>query len=260
MATVQSEVGGIVLFEDFFNVVDNSDQTDNSTTDDCTAIGPFMVFGEGTIEIDSGLFAQNDLNGVVRATSTDVDDDACMIGTMNCFDAGLNGPIVLEARVTFNSILTKRCFFGLTDATGGDGKKDLSIEDDIIASTTLTFTPVASDYVGFLFSSEMTDIDVWHYIYRGGTATMTAGAVSETYDFDGYELVDAAWQILRLEVDPNGTARWYINGVLLATVVGACSTSVDMGVVLGVEVVSGTGIEEMDVDYLLVTANRDWTV
>jgi len=168
------------------------------------------------------------------------------------------GTIVLEARVTFNNIATKRCFFGLTDAEGGDGKKDLSIEDDIVASTTLTFTPVASDYVGFLFSSEMTDVDVWHYVYCGGTSAMTSGAVSETYDFDGYELVAATWQILRLEVDPNGTARWYIDGVLLKTVEGACSTSVDMGVVLGVEAL-GNAVEEMDVDYLLVKANRDWT-
>jgi len=258
LSTVQSGVGRIRLFEDFFNVVDNSDQTDNSTVDDMTSIGPFSVFGEGSIEIDSGLLSQHDLNGVVRATTTDVGDDGTIIGTYNCFDVALMGPIILEARIKFNNISTKRCFFGLTDATGGDEKKDLSIEDDIVASTTLTFTPVASDYVGFLFSSEMTDVDVWHYLYRGGTAAQTGGAVAETYDFDGYELVADTWQVLRLEVDPNGTARWYIDGVLLATVENACSTSVDMGVVLGVEAV-GNAIEEMDVDYLLVEANRDWT-
>lgn len=258
MATVQSEVGKIRLFEDFFNVIDHSDIADNTTTPDMQAIGPFSVFGEGFIEIDSSLFAQHDLNGVVRVTTTDVGDDGTAIGTYNCFDVGLMAPIVLEARITFNNIATKRCFFGLTDAVGGDEKKDLSIEDDILAATTLTFTPVASDYVGFYFSSEMTDVDVWHYVYRGGTAAMTSGAVSETYDFDGNELVAATWQVLRLEVDPNGTARWYIDGVLLKTVENACSTSVDMGVVLGVEAV-GNAVEEMDVDYLLVTANRDWT-
>ena len=259
MTTVQGGPGRIRLFEDFFNVVDDSDQTDNSTVRDMNSIGPFSVFGEGFIEIDSGLFNVSSPNGVVRATTTNVGDDGTAIGTYNCFTAALNGPIVLEARIEFNNIATKRCFFGLTDAEGGDAKKDLSIEDDIVASTTLTFTPAASDYVGFLFSSEMTDVDVWHYIYRGGSSTMTAGAVSETYDFDGYELVAGDMQILRLEVDPNGTARWYINGVLLATVEGACSTTVAMGVVLGVEAL-GNNVEEMDVDYLLVEASRDWTV
>lgn len=259
MATVQGSCGKIRLFEDFFNVADPTDIADNSTTPDIYSIGPFSVFGEGTIEIDSGLMAQHALSGVVRVTSTDVADDGTIIGTYNCFDVGLMGPIVIEARIQFNNIATKRCFFGLTDATGGDEKKDLSIEDDIVASTTLTFTPVASDYVGFLFSSEMTDADVWHYMYRGGTAAMTSGATAESYDFDGYELVAGDYQILRLEVDPNGTARWYIDGNLLKTVEGACSTSVDMGVVLGVEAV-GAAVEEMDVDYLLVEANRDWTV
>jgi len=259
MATVQSGPGEIRLFEDFFNVIDHTDISANTATPDMQSIGDFCVFGEGFIEIDSGLLQQNALSGVVRVTTTDVGDDGTCIGTYNAFDVGLMGPIVLEARIQFNNLDTKRCFFGLTDAEGGDAKKDLSIEDDIVASTTLTFTPVASDYVGFLFSAEMSDVDVWHYVYRGGSSTMTAGAVSETYDFDGYELVAGDWQVLRLEVDPNGTARWYINGVLLATVEGACSTSVDMGVVLGVEAV-GNANEEMDVDYLLVTANRDWTV
>ena len=66
------------------------------------------------------------------------------------------------------------------------------------------------------------------------------------------------WQQLRLEIDPNGTARWYIDGELLWTQAGAVSTTTDLGVILGVEA-KGNAVEEMDVDYLLVTANRDWT-
>ena len=65
--------------------------------------------------------------------------------------------------------------------------------------------------------------------------------------------------MLRLEIDTNGTARWYIDGVLKQTVVGAVSTSVDLALLLGVET-KGNAIETMDVDYLLLQANRDWTV
>jgi len=262
MAVVHAGPGRIELFNDFFVGLDQTDITNNTTTPDLEMAYPFIVFGEGTIEIDSNLIDLNVLNGAVRMTTTDVDDDGIMVGTYNCFKISLMAPMILEARIQCNNLDTKRIFFGITDAVDdGDGdKKLLSIEDDIVASTTLTFTPVASDYVGFLFSSEMTDVDVWHYIYRGGTAAMATGAVSEDYDFDGDELVAGDWQILRLEVDPNGTARWWIDGICLKEVVGACATDVAMGVVLGVEVVSGTAVEEMDVDYLLVEANRDWTV
>lgn len=258
MTTVQGGEGRIRLFEDFFNVYDTTNIADNTTTPDTVAIGPFSVFGEGLIEIDAGLFNVNSPNGVVRVTTTNVGDDGTAIGTFNSFTAALNGPIVLEARIELNNLDTKRVFFGLTDAEGGDGKTDLSIEDDIVASTTLTFTPVASDYVGFLLSSEMTDDEDWHTLYRGGASTMTAGAVSASYDVDD-DAVAGEMQILRLEVDPNGTARWYIDGVLLKTQEGACATTVAMGVVLGVEAV-GNAVEEMDVDYLLVDAARDWTV
>jgi len=253
----QSGVGRIRLFEDFFNVLDQSDISDNTETMDMSSIGPFSVFGEGLIEIDAGITAQHALSGVGRLSTTDVDDDGTAVGTYNCFDVGLMAPIILEARVQMPDLDTKRVFFGLTDATGGDGKKDLSIEDDIVAATTLTFTPVASDYVGFYLSSEMTDDEDWHTIFRGGSSAMTSGATSASYDVDD-DAVAGEWQILRLEVDPNGTARWYIDGDLKKTQEGACSTSVDMGVVLGVEVVSGTTTEFLDVDYLLVEANRDW--
>jgi len=260
MATVQSGPGRIRLFNDFFCGWDQSDIAATTTLADLEMAGPFIIFGEGLLNLDAGLFHLNVLSGAVRVTSTAAaEDDPVCIGTYNAFKVGLMAPILLETRIQCNNLDTKRIFFGLTDAEGGDEKKDLSIEDDIVASTTLTFTPVASDYVGFLFSSEMSDVDVWHGLYRGGTEAMTGGAVSETYDFDGHELVAGDWQILRLEVDPNGTARWYIDGVLVKTQEGACATTVAMGVVLGVEGV-GSAVEQMDVDYLLVEANRDWTV
>ena len=72
------------------------------------------------------------------------------------------------------------------------------------------------------------------------------------------DAVAAEWQVLRLEIDTNGTARWYIDGVLKQTKTGAVSTTTVMGVCLGVEA-KGAAIENLDVDYLLVQANRDWT-
>lgn len=257
MAVVHAGPGRIHLFNDFFCGLDQTDITDNSTTADVEMAYPFIFFGEGTIEIDSGLAHLNVLDGAVRVTATNEADHLAAVGTYNCFKIGLMAPMIVEARVQFPALTTRRAFFGLTDAEGGDEKKDLVIEENIVASTGEAFDPVASDYTGFLMSSEMTDSEDWHYLYRGGTEFQST--VSTASDLDTVA-VAGDWQILRLEVDPNGTARWLIDGILLKEQAGACSTTVALGVVLGVEVVSGTTAMTMDVDYLLVEANRDWTV
>jgi len=59
-------------------------------------------------------------------------------------------------------------------------------------------------------------------------------------------------------VDNDGTARWYIDGVLKQTVSGAVSTTTDLAVLTMVET-KGSAIETADIDYILVEANRDWT-
>jgi hypothetical protein len=251
----QAGPGKIRLFNDFFGMLDLSGIADNTTTQTEWTLGDFRVFGDGVSEIDAGALAigSDEISGVVRLTTTNETEHATCLGTPLSFDVGLMGPIVLEARVRFNNLDTKEVFFGLADTVGAD----LSLEDDLVAAATLTFTPVASDYVGFYLSAELTDDEDWHVLYRGGAEAMTSGATSATYDLDS-DAVAGEWQQLRLEIDPNGTARWYIDGDLKWTQTGACSTSVDMGVVLGVEA-KGAAIEQMDVDYLLVTANRDWT-
>jgi len=93
-------------------------------------------------------------------------------------------------------------------------------------------------------------------VYNGGTTTGETTSTSVDADDDA---VAGEWQVLRLEIDTNGTARWYIDGVLKQTKTGAASTSVNMALILGVEA-KGAAIENLDVDYLLVQANRDWTV
>ena len=58
---------------------------------------------------------------------------------------------------------------------------------------------------------------------------------------------------------PNGTAYWYIDGVLKKTVENAASTSTNMAVCLAAAA-NTTQLAIFDCDYLMVEANRDWTV
>ena len=251
----QSGPGQIYLFNDFFTGVDISGVADNSTTRTFYNLGDFRLFGDGVSEIDSGALAigSDELNGVVRLTTTNEDKHACLLGTELAFDAGLMGTIVIEARVRFNNLDTKHAFIGLTDTVADD----LSLQDDMItAASTTALTLTASDMCGFYLDSELTDHEDWIMVYNGGTTT--GDTVVANID-SGDDAVAGEFQVLRLEVTPTGTARWYIDGVLKQTKEGALSTSTDVGVVCGVEAL-GANIEEMDVDYLMVKANRDWTV
>jgi hypothetical protein len=194
------------------------------------------------------------LNGVATMTSpnaTDNDSVGLVTGTM--FDVALMGTIVAECRVQFADLDTKEFFFGFSDLN-----TDVhSMEGVLIHGATATITLTASDLVGFLLSSELSDDEDWHMVYNGGTTTGQTTSTSIDADDDA---VAGEWQILRLEIAPNGTTRWYIDGVLKQTQAGAVSTTTNLAMNCMLEI-KGTGSNETaDVDYIYVSANRDWTV
>ena len=243
----QSDRGRIELFHDFFS----EDNIANTAT--TRALGPFVVGGQGSEDTDAGVPSISGvLSGAGRITTTNEDNHTTLVGTNIAFDVALMGPLVAEARVQLDNLDTKEVFFGFTDID----PNTLSIETDVMTGATATLTLTASDICGFFLSAELTDDEDWHMVYNGGTTTGETTSTSVDTDDDA---VAGEWQVLRLEIDTNGTARWYIDGVLKQTKTGAASTSVNMALILGVEA-KGNAIENLDVDYLLVQANRDWTV
>lgn len=256
MSIKQSEFGGIEIMEDFCGpewIVAETAATG--------ALGPFRVIGQGVgTNTDSGVTVNESdpsLSGVGRLTATDEDNHATGLSTALCFDVGKMGPIILETRVQFSDLNTKEFFFGLSDVN-----TDTTIlEGGIVgiattAATTIAYT--ASDVCGFLLSSEATDDEDWHAVYTGGTAA--AVTTSGSLDLDD-DAVAGEWQVLRLEVDPDGTARWYIDGVLLKTLAGAVSTTTDLAAQAIVHNLANTSTTEAaDLDYIYIKASRDWTV
>lgn len=243
----QGSCGKIRLFEDFFGQGYNT----VALTTDAVAAGPFYIGGEGMEDNDAGpAYLQSDaLSGVVRLTSANTDQDFIFIGTDICFDVALMAPLILETRVRFVDLDTKVAFIGFTSILSLDEQID-----DIIDAGTTTITLTAGSLCGFLLSSELTDDEDWHMVYNGGTTT--GETVSTNIDADD-DAVAGEWQILRLEISADATARWYIDGVLKQTVEGALSTSTDVAVCVGVGA-NTTELSVMDVDYVLVEANRDW--
>jgi hypothetical protein len=247
----QSGEGKIRLFNDFFGVAEVLAGTGDPVTSGGAQLGDFFAGGEGFEDNDAGVAGKDALSGVITITSGDSDADTTFIGTHIGLDVGLMGPIVLEARVQLPDLDTKEIFFGLTSILSVDEQ----LEDIVINASSTTLTAPA-ELVGFYLSDELGDDEDWHGIHN-----KTAGATLTTTSVDlDADAQSGEWQVLRLEVDNNGTARWYIDGDLKQTVVAAVSTSTDFAVCLAGAANGGTQLVIFDVDYLLVQANRDWTV
>jgi len=216
--------------------------------------GPFRVVGDSIEDTDAGLVSleADGLNGVLQLTSPNADNDSICLTTATMWDVGLMGTIIAETRVRFADLDTKEFFFGFCDLnTDTHSLEAVSMHG---ATTVLTLT--ASDICGFILSAELTEDEMWHSIYNGGATT---GAVLSTTNETKVNAVAGEFDILRIEMDTNGTARFWVNGDLAQTVKGAVSTTTDLAGQVVLEI-KGTGaVETADIDYLLFRGNRDWT-
>ena len=254
MATVQSGQGRISIFEDFLAGEDIVA---------ATAVGRafggsgLRVIGQGSEDTDSGItvLESNGLNGVGVFTTTNEVDHTIGLTTGLVFDVAKMAPITVECRIQFADLDTKEFYFGFTDVNGDTA----ILEGENVsanASDALVVDLDASDLCGFFLSAELTDDEDWHMVYNGGTTTGQTTAASIDANDDA---VAGEFQVLRLEIANNGTARWYIDGVLKQTVTGAISTSTDVALLTMLEAKTAA-IEYCYIDYISVTANRDWTV
>ena len=246
----QSGYGKISIFEDFLAGEDIVAATAATRSFGDSGL---RVIGQGIAEADSGITVgeSDGLNGVGILTTTNEDAHSCGVTTGKVFDVGKMAPINIECRVQFPDLDTKAFYFGLTDVNGDTAI--LEGENLVASGTSLTLS--ASDLCGFLIDAEATDDEDWIMVYNGGTTTGETTIANIDADNDA---VAGEYDILRLEVAINGTARWYINGVLKQTVTGAVSTSTDLAVLAMVEARSAA-IEYAWIDYIAIEANRDWT-
>ncbi len=248
---VQAGPGKIRLFHDFAGI---GEVVANTT--DTAQVGDFFMGGESFEVATSGAAGKDALSGVVTLTTDTTNADTAFIGTHLCFDVGLMGSLVMETRIQMPDFDTKEIYFGLTSI--------LSIDEqlqDILINSSATVVTLTADLAGFYFSDELTaSATEWHGVYNGGSATASTTVADVNLGTVGTANPTAGeWQILRMEVDSNGTVRWFIDGVLKQTVKGAVSTTTDVGIIVATAANSANQAI-IDLDYLLVTANRDWTV
>jgi len=246
----QSGVGKIRMWNDFLGPeipVANA-VAYGTTAGGCNYyLGDFAVKGD-LGETDTGVVALGITSGAVRISGNDENGKGVALTSDLVFSPALNGTLVLEARVQMQALTTRSVFIGFCGTLADDIAEPLT-------SVTITHTLTATNLCGFVMDSQLTAADAWHACYNGGSTT---GQTVSTSTTTGVSAVAAEWDVLRLEIDPNGTARFYIDGVLESTVAGAVSTTALQAAVVGCFGTTTTAAD-MDVDYILVEANRDWT-
>ena len=244
----QSGVGKIRLFNDFTGIWSAVAET----TDFLMLGGDFFAGGEGFEDNDTGVIPSGTapLSGSVTMTSGNTDADTSFIGTQIMFDVALMGPLIMETRLQIPDLDTKEIFVGFTSILTFDEQ----LEDIIIGSSATVIAPVA-DLCGFYLSDELTaSATEWQGFHKGGTTAASTTVADENL---GIGPTAGEWQILRLEIDPNGDARWYVDGVLKQSTSLAASTTSNMAACVAFAA-NTTELVVGDIDYILVEANRDW--
>lgn len=250
----QSGYGKIKLFDDFTGpeVYAPSVNHASATGGLWNVSGVYTIKGDALNDAQALASAVLDgLNGQLLLTSADVaDGDAMYVTTETCFKPSVNAPMILETRLEMAALTARIVFVGFTGAMD-DAESDL-----VSASGATTIAYTETDIVGFLYDVTLTTDVEWHLVHSGGTTTAITD--SELLN-SGVTPVINKMNILRVEVDNNGTARWFIDGILLKTLAGAVDPTAIFAGCVGAIATTSTSAT-VAVDYLAVEANRDWTI
>lgn len=177
-----------------------------------------------------------DIGGKVRITTGDSNaslaaDGVQLTSFLNWKTA--NG-LLFEAKVKVSAITNVQLFVGLTDQRS-------SIEMPATLSGT-TYTTVATDAVGFLFDTTATTDTI--------RAVGVANDVDATHVDTGLAYVADTYKVLRIVVDRNQNAYFYIDGTLVATVASAVRGTIPLAIVFCGRATGDTVSKTIDIDYV----------
>ena len=259
MTTAQGSRGDIILDFDFVGAeIPVASATAYAGNVRGYKIGPFKVTGD-LVETDTGALSVATPNGALRISGNNENGKGVAIGTEVIFDPALNGTLTMETRVQRAAVTAGVVFAGYCDVNADDVAEPAT-------ATGTTYTLTASDICGFSLDSQLTATADWHCIFNGGTVSgvtdseQVVTGTTNPRNVNGVAAVTAVageYDLLKLEISTDGTAKWYINEVLVQQQANAVSTSVDLACYVGVWGTTST-LADLDIDYLLIKARRNW--
>ena len=156
------------------------------------------------------------------------------------------GKTVFECRVSSSVITGCNMTFGLSDKLAEGNEHGLyTISGTTISDGGLTLANAA----GFVFDKDATASTVWHTVTENATsiASLTSASAGPTVN---------TYQILRIEIDATGDARFYIDGVLEKTVATAVATSALLVPFVSVDEAGTQAANTLSIDYIKFSGAR----
>lgn len=186
------------------------------------------------------------INGTAVATIGDTTASMAVSGVQ--LDSGMvwkanQGELAFEARLKMSQITTISVFLGFTDQVA-------ALEMPIYsAASANTLTTDATDAVGFMFDTSMTD-DTWWLV---GVANNT----DATHQNTSIAPVADTYATFRVELTAAGAARFYINGKQVGSLMsGAVTATVALTPVIAGFNRNTSGTPTLTADYVHVSGLR----
>lgn len=185
------------------------------------------------------------IGGVLRLTTGDAGTGlaADMIQVTQALQwQAANGDLCFQTRVKLSAITVCYVFLGFTDLV----TLEAPIES---AGSANTLTSNATDAVGFMFDTRMTD-DNWWLV---GVANNTDATHQDT----GVAPVADDYETFRIEVNASGAATFFRNGLQVGTAMtGAVTAATDLTPTIAVSKTATAASMTLDVDYIHVSMSR----
>jgi hypothetical protein len=250
--------GNRLLVPNGLRLGDDGNQFDDNSPRTCALLDDFTgaahnTFNWGVAKGSDGGAASfailgGEPDGAIRAT-TGAGAGATMAVNGVEMTAGLNwqaqnGSLVFDARVRLSQITTIQFFAGFTNALA------TTLQAPVIgAGGGDTFTYNAANACGFIFDTTMTTTKIWCV---GVKATVGATAINS-----GIAPVAATWIQLRIELDKNGNAKYFINGKVVGNVIQQNAVTKTTPLTPVIEAFTrAAGSATVDADYVYVGADR----
>jgi|GEM_PF-6028122 len=200
--------------------------------------------------VNEGTFAITiDEPGGVIAVTTDTADNDNWFGFAGMFRPS-DGPVWVETRIKVGNVAT-------TQTAVNVGFYDILAKDTPVmmfeyATATMTITGSGADGAVLMFDTDGTAITWRAASVKAAVATGTANGFNT-----GKAPVDDRWDVVRVELEPTGLARYILNGEVVQETANAVTAATNYYAIVGIENRAAGG-EVLEIDYIKAGGSRDW--